>query len=207
VDAVRAAAVAAAVILEPPHPGAFSDDDLAHALAARSENGSGSPTREMYYDASLDGPAAEAVYRRLCTVAASIAAVHFGLERVGNYACGKLLEYRAGSAGVEWHADDDVPDDWTQKALVRWGQVEAWQWAEMKGRVISVMVQLSDGDDYEGGALELDIDGDVVQVPRTRGTVTITRSTCRHRVLPITAGTRRSLVVFFGWSPRGRRRT
>lgn len=62
-------------------------------------------------------------------------------------------------------------------------------------RKVSLSVQLSDGDAYEGGDLEFIPDG-VLQLSRLRGTVIGFPSFCAHRVTPITRGER---LVLVGW--------
>lgn len=64
-------------------------------------------------------------------------------------------------------------------------------------RKLSVVLQLTDPDEYEGGNLELiNESGDPYIAPRIRGTVIIFDSRTQHRVMPITKGKRKSLV---GW--------
>jgi predicted 2-oxoglutarate/Fe(II)-dependent dioxygenase YbiX len=64
-------------------------------------------------------------------------------------------------------------------------------------RKLSVVVQLSNPEDYEGGNLQLlDESNNSYIVPRKRGTVIIFDSRAQHRVLKITKGTRRSLVCW-----------
>lgn len=58
-------------------------------------------------------------------------------------------------------------------------------------RKISVILQLSDSSDYEGGELEI---GDYMKVPRTRGSGCIFPSWVPHVVRPVTSGLRYSLV-------------
>jgi PKHD-type hydroxylase len=64
-------------------------------------------------------------------------------------------------------------------------------------RKLSIVVQLTDPDTYEGGDLELlpSIEKPV-KPPRTRGTLIAFPSFQLHRVTPVTSGTRNSLV---GW--------
>jgi len=70
-------------------------------------------------------------------------------------------------------------------------------------RKISITVQLSDTDDYEGGDLEYFRGGDInntEKAPRGKGVVFIFPSYMMHRVAPITKGTRRSFVLWVGGS-------
>ena len=61
-------------------------------------------------------------------------------------------------------------------------------------RKLSIVVQLSDPEDYEGGELELSAGSYLVDGPKTKGTVIVFPSFVLHRVLPLTSGERRSLV-------------
>ncbi len=63
-------------------------------------------------------------------------------------------------------------------------------------RKLTVVVQLTDPDAYEGGALELCPDSAVVAVPRAIGHATVFPSFVLHRVTPVTAGVRWSLTLW-----------
>lgn len=63
-------------------------------------------------------------------------------------------------------------------------------------RKLTIVVQLSDPDAYEGGALELWPDSNVHQAPRMQGMATVFPSFVLHRVTPVTAGTRWSLTLW-----------
>jgi len=63
------------------------------------------------------------------------------------------------------------------------------------GRKISMVVQLSDPADYDGGELQVD-EGSEVVMPKERGRVNLFPSYMRHRVTPVTRGTRWSLVIW-----------
>jgi len=74
----------------------------------------------------------------------------------------------------------------------------------MEIRKLSVVVQLSDPEEYKGGNLQLLDEGDKQYIaPRKKGTIIVFDSRTKHRVLKVTEGTRRSLV---GWvvGPRWR---
>lgn len=63
-------------------------------------------------------------------------------------------------------------------------------------RKLSLTVQLSDPDDYEGGDLELRWGKDPMKASREQSMITVFPSWTMHRVTPVTKGTRYSLV---GW--------
>lgn len=67
---------------------------------------------------------------------------------------------------------------------------------ESAGRKISMVVQLSDPNDYEGCNLELASQSQVMTAPREQGTVVTFPSYILHRVTPLNKGIRWSLVTW-----------
>jgi PKHD-type hydroxylase len=63
-------------------------------------------------------------------------------------------------------------------------------------RKITIVVQLSDPDDYEGGDLEFMLRADPTTVPKNKGAVVLFPSWMLHRVTPVTKGLRKSLVAW-----------
>ena len=97
----------------------------------------------------------------------------------------QISEYAAAqSAHYDWHHD------------VHWnGQANV-------DRKVSVTVQLSDSNTYEGGDFEFDevkTNADF----RSKGTVLVFPSYLRHRIHPVTSGKRLALVAWFS-GPRWR---
>lgn len=88
--------------------------------------------------------------------------------------------YDTNSGGYEWHMDC--------------GQ------GVQNQRKISVTVQLSHPDEYEGGDLQFNI-GKHLTAPRIQGAAVIFPSFYLHRVTPITKGTRKSFVLWVGGEP------
>lgn len=68
--------------------------------------------------------------------------------------------------------------------------------AKNSQRKLSISVQLSSPDEYEGGELQFLKGGHPIDVPKTRGTAIIFPSYVFHRVQPVTSGRRMSIV---GW--------
>jgi len=71
-------------------------------------------------------------------------------------------------------------------------------------RKLSVILQLSDPDEYEGGEVQImSEDGSLYVLPKTRGTLIVFDSRAKHRVRKVEDGERKSLV---GWvvGPRWR---
>ena len=65
-------------------------------------------------------------------------------------------------------------------------------------RKLSFSLQLSDPAEYEGGELQIHAANDISVAPKSRGTVIVFPSYALHRVTPVTAGTRKSLVCWTG---------
>lgn len=64
-------------------------------------------------------------------------------------------------------------------------------------RKLSLVMQLSDPSEYEGGDLELWLGGDApITIEKKKGMIVAFPSFILHRVTPVTRGTRKSLVVW-----------
>ena len=72
------------------------------------------------------------------------------------------------------------------------------QWSDLKtnvpNRKLTVITQLSDPNEYEGGDLELDITNDNFVIPKGKGDMIAFPAFLMHKVHPITKGTRCSVV-------------
>jgi len=101
----------------------------------------------------------------------------FNIENLAHI---QYTEYHAEKGGhYSWHHD------------INWDNSEAWD------RKLSVTVQLSDPSEYEGGQFEFSECETPDASSRLKGTVLVFPSYLQHRVLPITSGTRKSLVAWF----------
>lgn len=69
---------------------------------------------------------------------------------------------------------------------------------ETSHRKVSLTVQLSDSDEYEGGNFEMLTGRDIKTASRGKGAVVVFPSYILHRVTPITKGKRRSFVLWLG---------
>jgi PKHD-type hydroxylase len=68
-------------------------------------------------------------------------------------------------------------------------------------RKLSVSIQLTDENTYEGGDLEFMVHRSIIKAPREKGTVILFPSYLTHRVTKVTKGIRRSLVFWFHGPP------
>jgi PKHD-type hydroxylase len=66
----------------------------------------------------------------------------------------------------------------------------------ISNRKLSVVLQLSEGDSYEGGELQMNTGGGITSVPKQYGLLCFFPSFVLHRVTPLTSGTRTSLVTW-----------
>lgn len=100
----------------------------------------------------------------------------FDLTEFGESA--QIARYGAEREGhFDWHSD-----------------IGAGTWAAK--RKLTIVVQLSDPADYDGGALELRGDANITPAPRERGLATVFPAFVLHRVTPVTRGTRWSLTLW-----------
>lgn len=121
-------------------------------------------------------PETQAVYQLLWDTAVDATERHYRLALSGITRMPHYVEYHAGRGHFHWH------NDYSHES------------AESP-RKLTVIVQLSDSGDYEGGDLE--VFGAVTTVlPRDRGSVICLPSFVPHRVTPVTAGVRRIIVAW-----------
>lgn len=98
----------------------------------------------------------------------------FGFELTGFEQGLQFTEYTAPGQHYDWHTDRGM---------------------NIGIRKLSIVLQLSDPSDYEGGDLILQT-GQEETMPRDRGTMIVFPSWTLHKVTPVTAGTRYSLVAW-----------
>lgn len=68
-------------------------------------------------------------------------------------------------------------------------------------RKLSLVLQLTNPDNYEGGELQILTGKDPISLPKRRGLVTVFPSHTLHRVTPVTKGTRQSMVLWVTGEP------
>jgi PKHD-type hydroxylase len=103
---------------------------------------------------------------------------HFGFDLTEFAEKMQIAWYSAvGSGHFDWHVD--VGD----------GPLAA-------KRKLTLVVQMSAPEGYEGGALEINADGHGREASRAHGSATLFPSFMPHRVTPVTAGERYSLTTW-----------
>lgn len=100
------------------------------------------------------------------------------------------ISYLSDIQYTKYYANENGKYDWHHDTF--WANPTAFD------RKVSVVIQLSHPDDYEGGNFEIDPQYPVMpqEEIRQQGTVLVFPSFIRHRVTPVTSGVRRSLVCW-----------
>ena len=125
-----------------------------------------------------DLPGADWAMDRLIRLVAQANAQGFGFDLTDFAESAQIARYTAAREGhFDWHSD------------IGGGPLAA-------RRKLTLVVQLSDPADYQGGTLELRPDSNIAAAPRDRGSATIFPSFVLHRVTPVTDGTRWSLTLW-----------
>ena len=122
-----------------------------------------------------DTPENEWLYKRLVEFSVVTNNEYFLFDLLGFHQELQLIQYKAGDF-FDWHLDFGA--------------------GEISARKLSITIQLSDSNEYEGGDLQFMVNHQVVTAPRDRGTAIIFPSFIQHRVTPVRVGERRSIV---GW--------
>ncbi len=93
----------------------------------------------------------------------------------------QFTEYHAAEGGhYDWHHDVD------------WNNTDGFD------RKLSVTVQLSDPNDYEGGDFLFgETESPKPELAKPKGTILVFPSYLKHTVTPVTKGVRKSLVAWF----------
>jgi len=122
-------------------------------------------------------PDVEWVYYKLGHIVSTLNANHFQFD-LTEFESIQLTNYSATNEGMYgWHIDAGS--------------------ANQPNRKLSLVLQLSDPVEYEGGVLELKSNSDnPYRISKQRGYVALFPSWTLHQVTPVTQGTRQSLVIW-----------
>lgn len=134
-------------------------------------------TRDVYVRNIFLNERTNGLFDKMMFIADMTNQAHFDFEIAGIMHGLQLLEYTSNETKqhYDWHVDIGGDSSY--------------------GRKISMVVQLSDPSEYDGGELQVD-EGKPVTMPKERGSVILFPSYMRHRVTPVTRGTRWSLVIW-----------
>lgn len=166
-------------------PNAFNDDEITAIITLADQ----SPAQDGTVFSTAEGAETirkskirwlrnEALQERLWGYVKAANEASFGVD-VTNQADMQFTSYEAADGGhYDWHHDVH------------------WRAQESQDRKISMTIQLSDSQNYEGGDFEFEEVKTTADF-RGKGTVLLFPSYLRHKVHPVTAGTRQSLVAWF----------
>lgn len=123
-----------------------------------------------HYDAS------SFIYDKLGYISRQLNGQFFGFDIWGFAEDLQYTKYTSVNDHYTWHMDKGSGSDAPRK--------------------LSLVLQLSDPDEYEGGDLELFTSVDTMKLMKKKGVVYAFPSYIMHRVTPVTAGIRKTLVVW-----------
>jgi len=124
-----------------------------------------------------DSPQAALLYDRMAFVARSLNAKFYGFDLYGFVEDMQYTIYYGDEEGhYTWHTDMSETSSSTRK--------------------FSMILQLSDPNDYEGGELQTLIGSDHSAVVKQKGLIAAFPSWTLHRVTPVTKGIRKTIVVW-----------
>ena len=116
------------------------------------------------------------LYDRIAGLAKGFNDRFFGFELARLEKSLQVARYdSAVSGGYDWHTDFSTAE---------------------QTRKLSISVQLTDSHEYSGGDIEFDVSTQVTTAGREKGLAVAFPSFVRHRVAPVTAGVRYSLVAW-----------
>lgn len=118
------------------------------------------------------------VYRRILEMISEANEALWGFQINGVNDSIQFTEYHGDGGHYDWHMDIGP--------------------GSINHRKVSVVVQLSDPSEYEGGDLLLWNGGEPKVAPKGKGNVIIFPSYLMHKVTPTYNGTRKSLVLWAG---------
>jgi len=129
----------------------------------------------------FNNPEAKPMYDKLYEVMYMTNKRHFGFENMELNENAQYTEYPEGGF-YDWHMDLDT-------IMAK----------EPPVRKISMTLVLSHESEFEGGGLEIQKPGNIIR-PK-QGHAVFFASFINHRVVPVTKGLRKSLVMWFGGEP------
>lgn len=124
------------------------------------------------------------IYDRLAFIARSLNTLNWQFDLVGFSETLQFTVYEDDESHYTWHQDTIKDFEGTSHV-----------------RKLSLVIQLTDPSEYEGGDLQFKTGPGDITIQKERGLVTVFPSFNLHRVTPVTKGTRKSLVVWISGPP------
>ena len=146
------------------------------------------------------------------TIANDMCGWHYDVSQIEGL---QVATYKSGQH-YDWHIDGDS-EHWAARKLVPASHeptlfLNQTKDSSLEGlvRKLSIIIQLSDPEDYEGGDIylarppkdgRLDTEGETLPQFRQKGSVIVFPSYVRHKVTPVTKGVRKSAVAWICGPP------
>lgn len=170
--------------------GGFNDEDVANIItigeSRQPETGSVGTAEHSEENTTIRRsqvswidlqPDSEWLYDRMATIASNLNGQFYRYDLYGFHEHFQYTVYNSDNQDhYTWHLDSGTKLSSPRK--------------------FSLVLQLSDPSEYEGGDLELFYSAEPTPVRKEKGLVVAFPSTVLHRVTPVTKGTRRSLVLW-----------
>lgn len=119
----------------------------------------------------------EWLYNRLAYIARQLNGQYYNFDLYGFWENMQYTIYDSAQNGhYDWHVDAGSADECPRK--------------------LSLVLQLSDPTEYEGGELQIMHAKDPITIEKKKGLVTVFPGYTLHRVTPVTSGVRKTLVVW-----------
>jgi PKHD-type hydroxylase len=116
------------------------------------------------------------IYDSMAYICRMLNGQFFGFDLYGFIEDFQYTVYRPGGDHYTWHIDKGMINNSPRK--------------------LSMVLQLSDPSEYDGGDLEFYVQSEPIKAEKKKGIVYVFPSWILHRVTPVTRGTRRSLVMW-----------
>ena len=124
---------------------------------------------------------------------------HYDLDHID----GESMQYThyALNDHYDWHQDEGLGSLYKPQAgSNRNDEAVLQDWVNegcQRIRKLSCILQLADGDDYEGGDTQVrDVDNTMVTLPKERGSLFFFDSRLPHRAMTVKKGFRKSLIIW-----------
>lgn len=121
------------------------------------------------------------LYEKFVTLVTEANSALWHFELTGIFDDLQYTVYHEGGGHYDWHMDTGS--------------------GVFSKRKVSITLQLSGPDEYEGGDFEFLLGKDLTRLPRKKGCAIIFPSFFLHRVAPVTRGIRKSLVLWISGQP------
>jgi PKHD-type hydroxylase len=155
----------------------FGDSQPKIEASVVGDDGKASPSDYRKSEISWldDNPDTQWIYEKIAGYAKTANREMWNFDIWGYHDSLQYTTYYGDGGHYDWHADLGPA---------------------ISNRKLSVVLQLSDPSEYDGGDLQMNPGGNILTVEKGLGTICFFPSFLLHRVTPLTSGVRKSLVTW-----------